>query len=72
VKTNDGAFLGFTFRGEKLCWSDRAFADFLHKLRELIGRSWDVAMDYRLKELAQYVRGWMGYDGISDDYRPIP
>lgn len=23
-------------------------------------------------KLAQYVRGWMGYFGISDDYRPIP
>ncbi len=29
-------------------------------------------MDYRLKKLAQYVRGWMGYFGISDYYRPVP
>ena len=27
---------------------------------------------YRLHKLAQYVRGWMGYFGISDYYRPIP
>jgi len=29
-------------------------------------------MEYRLKRIAQYVRGWMGYFGISDYYRPIP
>ncbi|MBK1706934.1 group II intron maturase-specific domain-containing protein [Halochromatium glycolicum] len=29
-------------------------------------------MAYRLKKLSEYVRGWMGYFGISDYYRPIP
>ena len=29
-------------------------------------------MAYRLEELAQYVRGWMGYFGISEYYRPVP
>jgi RNA-directed DNA polymerase len=29
-------------------------------------------MEYRLTKLAQYVRGWMGYFGISQYYRPIP
>ena len=29
-------------------------------------------MGYRFKKLAQYVRGWMGYYGISEDYRPVP
>jgi RNA-directed DNA polymerase len=32
-------FLGFTFRGTKLCWSPRAFADFKHRVRELTARS---------------------------------
>ena len=72
VKTDECTFLGFTFRGTKLRWSDRAFEEFRHKLRELTGRSWGVSMDYRLNKLAQYVRGWMGYFGISDYYRPIP
>jgi len=72
VKTNDCTFLGFTFRGKKLRWSDRAFEDFLHNIRRLTGRSWGVSMSYRLHKLAQYVRGWMGYFGISDYYRPIP
>jgi RNA-directed DNA polymerase len=71
-KTDDCEFLGFTFRGTKLRWSDRAFADFKHHVRRLTGRSRGVSMAYRLGKLAQYVRGWMGYFGISDYYRPIP
>jgi RNA-directed DNA polymerase len=72
VKTNDCEFLGFTFRGTKLRWSDQAFADFKHNVRKLTGRSWGVSMAYRLDRLARYVRGWMNYFGISDYYRPIP
>ena len=72
VKTCECQFLGFTFRGSKLRWSDRAFDDFKHNVRRLTGRSWGVSMGYRLHKLAQYVRGWMGYFGISDYYRPIP
>jgi RNA-directed DNA polymerase len=29
-------------------------------------------MDYRLHRLARYIRGWMGYFGISGYYRPVP
>ncbi len=31
-----------------------------------------MPMDCRLKKLAEYVRGWMNYYGISEYYRPIP
>lgn len=72
VKTNAAEFLGLTFRGTKLRWSERAFEDFKHQVRKLTGRSWGVSMAYRFHKLAQYVRGWMGYFGISDYYRPIP
>ena len=72
VKTDACTFLGFTFRGTKLRWSERAFEDFRHNIRRLTGRSWGVSMAYRLRKLAEYVRGWMGYFGISDYYRPIP
>jgi RNA-directed DNA polymerase len=65
-------FLGFTFRAGKLRWSQPAFEDFKHRVRELTGRSWGVSMRYRLDKLAQYVRGWMGYFGISQYYRPVP
>ena len=65
-------FLGFTFRGTKLRWSPRAFEDFKHRVWELTGRSWGVSMAHRLAKLAQYVRGWMGYFGISQYYQPVP
>lgn len=65
-------FLGFTFKRGKLRWSDAAFADFKHRIRELTGRSWGVSMRYRFDKLGQYLRGWMGYFGISEYYRPIP
>ena len=72
VKTDQAQFLGFHFRGTKLRWCDRAFEDFKHNIRQLTGRSWGVSMAYRFRRLAQYVRGWLGYFGISDYYRPVP
>jgi RNA-directed DNA polymerase len=65
-------FLGFTFRRGKLRWSDAAIGDFKHRVRKLTGRSWGVSMQYRFNKLAQYLRGWLGYFGISQYYRPIP
>lgn len=72
AKIDQCVFLGFTFRRGKLRWSDTAFADFKHRLRELTGRSWGVSMQHRFDKLGQYLRGWMGYFGISEYYRPIP
>jgi RNA-directed DNA polymerase len=69
---DDCIFLGFTFRKGKLRWSECAFEDFKHRVRELTGRSWGVSMRYRFNKLAQYLRGWMGYFGISEYYRPVP
>jgi len=65
-------FLGFTMRGKKIRWGDKALANFKHRVRRLTGRSWGVSMDYRLRKLGQYLRGWLGYFGISQYYRPIP
>ena len=66
------SFLSFTLRGKKIRWTERALADFKHRVRELTGRSWGVSMEHRLKELGQYLRGWFGYFGISQYYEPIP
>jgi RNA-directed DNA polymerase len=72
ARTERCVFLGFTFRKTKLRWSDTAFADFRHRVRKLTGRSWGVSMATRFEKLGQYVRGWMGYFGISEYYRPVP
>ena len=65
-------FLGFVFRGKKIRWSEKAFLAFKRRIRELTGRSWFVPMRVRLHKLAQYLRGWMHYFGISEYYRPMP
>jgi RNA-directed DNA polymerase len=65
-------FLGFTFRRNKRRWTDRAFDDFKHRIRRLTGRSWGVSMAYRYRKLNDYLRGWAGYFGISQYYRPVP
>lgn len=72
VRANALEYLGFRFRGIRVYWSDKAFADFKHRLKGLTSRSWGVSMDDRLRRLNQYLRGWMGYFGISQYYRPIP
>jgi RNA-directed DNA polymerase len=59
--TDRTTFLGFTFRGTKIRWSEEAFREFKRRVKLLTGRSWFVSMDYRLGKLAQYLRGWMNY-----------
>jgi len=80
--TNQTDFLGFTFKGTKIRWSDKAFREFKRRIKQLTGRSWFVSMEYRLNKLAQYLRGCLpvrartqtgtNYFGISEYYRPIP
>ena len=65
-------YLSFKFKGIRVYWSDQAFADFKHRLKGLTSRSWGVSMEHRLRRLNQYLRGWMGYFGISQYYHPIP
>lgn len=72
ASTNEITFLGFSFKGASIRWSDKAFIRFKQRVKELTGRSWGVSMEYRLHKLAEYLRGWMGYYGISEYYRPIP
>lgn len=72
AKIDQTNFLGFTFKAGKIRWSDAAFKEFKRRIRKLTGRSWFVSMEYRFKKLAQYLRGWMNYFGISHYYRPIP
>ncbi len=65
-------FLGFVFVRGKIRWSEKSFLEFKRRLRQFTGRSWFVSMEYRYKKMAEYIRGWMNYYGISEYYRPIP
>jgi RNA-directed DNA polymerase len=70
--TTECVFLGFTFQGTRISWSHEAFQDFRHRLRELTGRSWGVSMAYRIRQLNEYIQGWVQYFGLSQYYRPLP
>jgi RNA-directed DNA polymerase len=72
VPTDQIAFLGFSFRGTKICWSAKTMARFLHEVKRFTRRNWGVSMRRRLTELERYLRGWMAYFWISEYYRPIP
>lgn len=65
-------YLGFCFKGIRVYWLEKAFEDFKHRLRGLTSRRWGVSMAYRLERINQYLRGWMGYFGISQLYGPVP
>jgi RNA-directed DNA polymerase len=75
-------YLGFKFKGIRAYWSDQAFADFKHRLKgftsnlpqlgSLNGISPDETVRASVAKQYQYLRGWMGYFGISQYYHPIP
>lgn len=72
VKTNELHFLGFTFKGKKIRWSDKALMDFKYHIRRLTKRSWGISMHRRYRELRLYIQGWINYYGLSEYYRPLP
>jgi RNA-directed DNA polymerase len=65
-------FLGFSIIRGKIRWSQKSEKEFKRRIKEITGRSWGVSMGYRLKKLREYMRGWIGYFGISEYYKPIP
>lgn len=72
VKTNELHFLGFTFKGTKIRWSDKALQNFKHTIRRQTKRSWGISMPRRYRELRLYIQGWINYFGLSEYYRPLP
>lgn len=61
-------FLGFIFKGKSYKWKNEAFLEFKRNLKKLTKRSWFVSMDYRIKKLNEYIRGWMNYFGIGQGF----
>jgi RNA-directed DNA polymerase len=69
--TAELTFLGFAFKGVRIVWSEKSLQRFQHRIRELTSRNWGVSMDYRLRHLALYMRGWMGYFSLSQTYGAV-
>ena len=72
VKATDSKFLGFTFPRNRIVWTEKSLHRFKMKIRQLTGRSWGISMAKRMKLLAAYIRGWMGYYTLSEYDRPLP
>ena len=64
-------FLGFTYRHKRIVWSEKSLQRFKRRVRKLTGRSWGVAMEYRLQKLSEYIRGWLAYFALSEWYSPL-
>ncbi|MCI5064121.1 maturase [bacterium] len=71
VKAHETEFLGFTFRGNKLQWTESAFQELRYNLKRLSSRSWGVSFEHRISKLNQYIRGWMNYFGIAQGYQVL-
>lgn len=66
-------FLGFTFRGSRNARrrvSPRAIEKAKDRIRELTNRNRGASMARVVKELTQYLRGWLQYFGICQVPRP--
>ena len=61
-------FLGFCFKQNRICWHDKALEKFKREVRRLTGRSWGVSMETKIRKLSQYLRGWINYYGIANQY----
>jgi group II intron reverse transcriptase/maturase len=59
-------FLGFTFRGSRIRIGYQAIARMKARVRELTNRNRGAALPTVVRELTEYLRGWMGYFGICE------
>ena len=68
----DCSFLGFNLKRGKMRWSEKTERKFKDRIRQITSRSRGCSMEKVLAELRLYLRGWINYFGLSNDYRPIP
>jgi RNA-directed DNA polymerase len=61
-------FLSFRFHAGKIKVSEESLAEFKYQLKELSNRNNSMSADYRMTKIRRYVRGWMGYFGLSEIY----
>lgn len=72
---NVATLLGFGFYftkgGVKIRIAPKAFTRMKSRIRGLTSRKWSVSMGYRIQQLNQYIRGWMGYFRLSQTPRKL-
>lgn len=67
-QTSELEYLGFAIKCNRIRVSESSLENFRYELKRLSRRNWSVSMSYRYECLRRYVRGWMGYFGISEIY----
>lgn len=67
--TKELSYLGFSFRQGRIVVSEDSLVEFKYRLKRYSSRNWSVSMQHRLYQMRQYIRGWMGYYGLSEVYR---
>ena len=61
-------FLGFSFLNDKagtIRLAPKMLERCKDKIRQLTNRTWSVAMEERIRQLNQYLRGWIGYFHVA-------
>jgi RNA-directed DNA polymerase len=69
VKSSQCKFLGFSFHSKHIRWHPKSMDKFKRRVRELTNRSWGVSMETKIRELSIYLRGWINYYGIANQYQ---
>ena len=68
--SRDCEYLGFAFTGKRvtITVSPKKLKAFKRRVKELTGRSRGISMPRRLTDLNRYVRGWIGYFGLAQQF----
>jgi len=68
--SRDCEYLGFAFTGKRvtITVAPKKLKAFKRRVKELSGRSRGVSMQRRLTDLNRYVRGWIGYFGLAQQF----
>ena len=69
VKSVQCKFLGFSFRGQHIRWHPKSVEKFKRHVRELTNRTWGISMETKIRKLSVYLRGWINYYGIGNQYQ---
>lgn len=69
VNSVSAKFLGFSFRGKHIRWHPKSVGKFKRRVRELTNRTWGVPMEKKIRDLSVYLRGWVNYYGIANQYQ---
>ena len=50
-------------------WHEKSLQQFKYCIRQITGRSRGIAMENKITELTQYLRGWINYFGIAQGFQ---